>query len=106
MLINLVIQLVDCCFQILGPDMLKLKQIVIPEVKPHWDDLAYAMEYKIAEVKAINTNGRDVGERCTKLFEDWLTTPHGCTPKTWGTLIARIRNVDDLFAAAERITKK
>ena len=86
--------------------MLKLNQIVIPEVKAHWEDLAYSMGYEISQVGAIDRNGRDVGDRCSKLFEDWLETPHGCTPKTWGTLIREIKDVDELYAASKRITKE
>ena len=87
------------------PSISKLKKLVIPEVKAHWEDLAYSMGYEIAQVGAIDRDGRNVGERCTKLFEDWLESPHGCTPKTWGTLIVRIRDVDELYAAANRIQK-
>ena len=64
------------------------------------------MEYEIAEVNAIKVNGRDVRERCSELFKDWLETPHGCTPKTWGKLLERIRDVDKLYEAANRIQKK
>ena len=86
--------------------MFELKQIVIPEVAAHWKDLAYSLKYKIAQVDAIDRNGRDVGDRCTKLFEDWLETRHGCTPKTWGTLIRKIEDVAELYAASKRITKE
>ena len=86
--------------------MLELKQIVIPEVKAHWEDLAYSMGYEIADVDAIDRDGSNVGDRCTELFEDWLTAPRGYTPKTWGKLIEAIRRVEDLYVAAERITKK
>ena len=64
------------------------------------------MEYTIAQVEAIKQDGKDVGDRCSKLFEDWLKTPHGCTPKTWGTLIKRIKDVDELYAAADQIQKE
>ena len=86
--------------------MWKMKKIVIPEVKAHWEDLAYSMDYEIAQVDAIKENGKDVGERCSKLFKDWLETPHGCSPKTWGKLIERIRDVDELYAAADRIQER
>ena len=86
--------------------MLKLKQIVIPEVKAYWDNLAYSMKYEILQVEAIDRNGRDVGDRCSRLFQDWLETPNGCTPKTWKELIERIRSVSNLYAAAGRIKNK
>ena len=83
----------------------ELTKIVVPEVKAHWEDLAYSMGYEIADVKGIDRDGRNVGDRCTRLFEDWLESPRGCTPKTWKKLIERIRDVDELYAAAERIQK-
>ena len=83
-----------------------MKKVVVPEVKAHWEDLAYSMDYEIAQVEALKRDGKDVGNQCGKLFEDWLKTSNGCTPKTWGTLIKRIRDVDELYAAAERIQKK
>ena len=86
--------------------MFELNQIVIPEVAAHWKDLAFSMGYKIPQVNEIDRNGRDVGDRCSKLFQNWLETRHGCTPKTWGTLIKKIEDVNDLYAASERITKR
>ena len=83
--------------------MWKLKKLVIPEVKAHWEDLAYSLDYKSAQIKAIERDGKDVSERCTKLLQDWLDTNHGCTPKTWEKLLERIKDVDELYAAAERI---
>ena len=83
--------------------MWNLIKLVIPEVKAHWKNLAYSMEYKTAQIKAIETDGGDVSERCTELLQDWLDTSHGCTPKTWEKLLERIKDVDELYAAAERI---
>ena len=88
------------------PDMRKLKKIVIPEVKASWRDLAFSMGYDIPEVKAIESDDRDVEDRCTKLFMDWLETDHGDTPRTWQKLLEKIERVSDLYAAAERIKKK
>ena len=88
------------------PSIEELRRIVVPEVKAHWKDLAYSMGYEIAAVKGIDSDGRNVGDRCIGLFEDWLEFPRSCTPKTWKTLIERIRNVDELYAAADRIQKK
>ena len=80
--------------------MRKLKKLVIPEVKGYWEDLAYSMDYKTAQIQAIKRDGKDVSEQCTKLFVDWLTTNHGCTPKTWEKLLERIEDVDELNTAA------
>ena len=78
---------------------------VIPEVKASWEKLAYVMEYETSEVKAIR-DGKDLDDQCTKLFEDWLDTNHGCTPKNWKTLLERIKEVPQLYAAEGRIKKK
>ena len=86
--------------------MWKLKKVVIPEVKAHWYDLAYSLNYEIAQVQLIERDGRDVSERCTKLLQDWLDTNHGCTPKTWEKLLERIKEVEKLYAAAGRIKEK
>ena len=81
-------------------------RIVIPEVKAYWKDLAFSMEYKIREVKTMERDGQDSGERCSLLFEDWLDTNHGCTPKTWQNLLDRIKDVDELTVAAEHIKQQ
>ena len=86
--------------------MWDLKKIVILEVKADWENLAYALGYKTAQIKAIERDGRDVNERCTKLLQDWLETNHGCAPKTWEKLLERISFVDELYAAASRIKEK
>ena len=51
-------------------------------------------------------DGRNLHEQCRKLFEDWLTTGQGCTPKTWETLLQRIKRVSELSAAVEEIEKE
>ena len=83
-----------------------MKRIVIPEVKAYWRDLAFSMEYKIREVKAMEKDSQDCGERCSTLFEDWLDTNHGCTPKTWQNLLERIKDVDELAVAAKSIEQQ
>ena len=83
--------------------MWTLKKLVIPEVMADWEDLAFSMGYKNAQIKAIKRDGKDVSEQCTKLLQDWLDTNHGWTPKTWEKLLERIKDVDQLYAAADRI---
>ena len=60
--------------------MWDLINLVIPKVKASWINL--------------------------ELFEDWLTTGHGCTPKTWQTLLQRIKRVNGLTAAANEIKEQ
>ena len=88
---------------LLEPKMGELTKIVIPRVKAHWKDLAYAMEYSIGEVDGFDRDGRDLHDRCEKLFGNWLETGHGPMPKTYQTLLKYIKDVDYLNAASEEI---
>ena len=101
----------NLCVILPGPSLGKLTELVVPEVKAHWEALAYSMGYEITQIVAIERNGRDEGERCTKLFRDWLSGSRGINSlrnggQTWEELIVKIRNVDELNAAAERIQNK
>ena len=80
---------------------------MIPEIQAEWDKVAYSMGYDIGTVNSIERecNGK-LDRCCQKLFSDWLSTDHGCTPKTWQKLLERIKNVDNLVAAEENISKK
>ena len=86
--------------------MWDLINIVIPKVKASWENLAYSMNYDVAAVRGFERDGRSLDEQCRKLFEDWLTTGQGCTPKTWQTLLQRIKRVNNLTAAVEEIEKE
>ena len=86
--------------------MYELINIVIPKMKAQWQKLAYAMKYDIGEVNAFDKDGRDLEERCEKLFTNWITTGHGPTPKTYETLLKYIKKIDELTAAREEIEKE
>ena len=86
--------------------MYELFKTVIPKVKAHWQKLAFAMKYDNGEVDAFDKEGRDFEERCYKMFNNWLTTGHGPTPKTYETLLKYIQKTDDLTAAHEAIEKE
>ena len=88
------------------PIMWDLIKIVIPKVSADWEDLAYSMQYKIATVRAIKKDCSDCQPCCRKLFEDWLSTDNGATPKTWSTLLQRIKDVDSLAATVDKIKKE
>ena len=81
-------------------------KIVIPEVKASWIELAYSMDYSVNAVRGFEKDGRNLDEQCRKLFEDWLTTGHGCTPKTWQTLLDHLKQINDLTAAVNNIEKE
>ena len=87
-------------------EMSDIINIVIPKVKASWVELAYSMGYSINDVKGFEGDGRSLDERCRKLFENWLTTRQGCTPKTWQALLERIKQINELTAAVEEIEKE
>ena len=86
--------------------MRELINIVIPKVKASWVELAYSMGYNVNAVRGFREDGRDSDEKCCQLFEDWLTTRQGRTPKTWQTLLQCIEQVNKLTAAVEEIKEE
>ena len=86
--------------------MWHLIQIVIPKIQSEWEDVAYSMQYDINIVKTIKEDGQNSEKCCKKLFEHWLTTSHGVTPKTWFVLLRRIKEVNSLKATVETIEEE
>lgn len=87
--------------------MHELNKTVIIKVSAEWEDVAYALEYKISTVKHIrNKHNGDPKKCCKELFEDWLTTSNGAKPKIWKTLLDKIKEIDTLDSAAKEITEK
>ena len=101
----MILLLVSNCI-LLAPEMWDLIDLVIPKVKASWVNLAYSMGYSVNAVRGFKEDGRNSDEQCCQLFEDWLTTEHGCTPKTWQTLLQRIKRVNGLTAAADEIKEQ
>ena len=87
--------------------MWNLVKIVIPQIQAEWDKVAFSMGYDFNTINSIERecNGK-LDRCCQKLFSDWLNTNHGCTPKTWQKLLEKIKDVDNLVAAEENISKK
>ena len=84
--------------------MADLNKIVIPRIKAEWEDVAYALRYKIVTVNAIKAkHNEDPKNCCRELFIDWLSTNHGVDPKTWSTLLDKLKEVDNLSAATQEI---
>ena len=86
--------------------MRDLITIVFPKIKADWKHLAYSLKYDIPTVKEIERDSRDSRHCCINLFIDWLSTPHGASPKTWHTLLQKIKEVDSLSAAADYIKRE
>ena len=85
------------------PNMWEIIEIVIPKIQADWKYVAYSLRYQTALVKAFETDSCNSKDACLQLFEDWLCTNNGITPKDWNTLLDRIKAVDNLQAVAENI---
>lgn len=84
-----------------------LNMTVVPKIKAVWDDVAYALRYEIYTVDSIRSKyNSDPTKCCKELFRDWLTTNNGAGPKTWFTLLEKLKNVVDFAAAREVIMKE
>ena len=81
-----------------------INKIVVPKIQAEWEDVAYALRYKIYAVDAIKAKCNDDPKRCCKkLFTDWLSTDNGVGPKTWSTLLGKLKEVTDLSAATKEV---
>lgn len=83
------------------PEMRDLNRLVVPRIEVHWNDVAYALHYKLYTADAIQDKFK--GRACMRFFEDWLSTDHGASagPKTWLTLLNAIKEVE-LSASCQR----
>ena len=82
----------------------KINSIVVPRIQAVWEDVAYALSYEIPTVDTIKAKHKEDPKKCCKeLFKDWLSTDHGDSPKTWSTLIEKLKEVEDLAAATTEI---
>lgn len=85
------------------PDVWLVVSIVIPKIKAKWDHVAFSMGYSISAVKSFRRDAQNIEEACLNFLGDWLESNNGATPKTWGTLLDRVKAVDSLYAEAENI---
>ena len=82
----------------------ELNEIVIPKIQAEWEDVAYALVYDIPTVNNISQKcNEDPKKCCRELFKDWLSTDHGAGPKTWSTLLDKLKKVKELAAANNEI---
>lgn len=72
------------------------KDSYIPKVKASWEDVAFCMGYDVYFVKAAKEQFSTLDKQCKQVFTDWLITSHGPTPKTWQTLLSKLKDIDDL----------
>ena len=87
--------------------MENINKIVIPRIQAEWEDVAHALDYEIAKVNSIKTKHNNIPKRCCRdLFIDWLSTDRGASPKTWLTLLEKLKEIDDLSSATNDIINK
>ena len=92
---------------LLEPNMRQLIKIVIPKIAFMWKTVADFLEYDISTIENIEHKHRDDCEKCMNgLFRDWLSTNHGVRPKTWATLLDRLKEIDKLATATSDIEKE
>ena len=78
--------------------------IVVPRVCVWWEDVAFALYYKIPTVDTIKQKHHDDPKKCCRaLFIDWLSTNNGVSPKTWSTLLNAVSIIDELKAVSKEI---
>jgi len=81
-----------------------LNEIVIPRIQAEWENVAFALRYKIAMVKTIREKyHEDPRKCCSGLLQDWLTSGNGNSPKTWRTLLNALKRMNELTSAVEEI---
>ena len=89
------------------PQMMDLNRYVVPKIAAEWEDVAYALRFKIPTVNSINQKNYSNPKKCCKeLFKVWLSTDQGVSPKTWATLLNKLKQVEELTATVEYISQE
>ena len=90
------------------PGWWKVNTIVIPNTMSHWKDVALiSLQYDPSMVERLEKQyANDCKKCCTKLFEDWLDTKNGVSPKTWQTLLTQLNEVKGLADKVKEIIKR
>ena len=89
------------------PSMHDLIKIVVPKISAEWEDVAYALQFNIPTIESIVQRHNNNSKKCCKeLFKIWLTTNLGVIPKIWATLLDKLKEVPELWAAVEEITRE
>ena len=80
--------------------MRPLTRFVIPRIAFMWKTVADFLDYEINTIEAIAEKYRgDPYNCCDGLFRDWISTDRGVTPKTWTTLMTRLKEIGQLAMA-------
>jgi len=97
----------SCLYSNVVPEMGDLNVIVVPKIMAYWEDVAFALRYKIHVVEGIREKCHtDPKKCCQELFKDWVTTANGVSPKTWSTLLNKLTLVLELYAVTKEIRRE
>ena len=90
------------------PAWWKVNTIVIPIIMSHWKDVALiSLQYNPSMVERLDKQYTSDGKMCcTRLFDDWLNTENGVSPKTWQTLLTQLNEVEGLADKVKEIIKR
>ena len=93
---------------IIEPAWWKVNTIVILNITSHWKDVALiSLQYDASMVERLEKQYTSDSKRCcTKLFEDWLNSENGVSPKTWQTLLTQLNEVTGLADKVKEIIKQ
>ena len=84
-----------------------LINIVVPRVAAYWKDVAFNLDFKIPTTRIISEKCFHDPENCCKeLFERWLSSSEGKSPKNWSTLLTSLKCMEDLRNVTEKIEKE
>lgn len=84
-----------------------MEREVIPKIMDHWKDVAFnSLCFDTSMIAEIEKKGKnDPKHCCIILFEDWLKTENGVSPKTWETLLTQLGKIE-LSDKVEEIKKQ
>ena len=86
------------------PEMGDLIEIVIEKIQADWEEVAFVLRFKIHEVNNIKKKCKeDPRKCCQELFIKWLQAGCGIGPKTWATLLDKLKKIPQLAAVTEDI---
>ena len=93
---------------IIEPAWWKVNTIVIPNIMSHWKDVTLiSLQYDASMVERLEKQyTSDDKMCCTKLFDDWLNSENGVSPKTWQTLLTQLNEVEGLADKVKEIIKR
>jgi len=88
------------------PEMADINRIIIPRIQAEWEDVAYALRYKIHNVMAIKEKHKEDPRKCCReLFINWLSTDCGVSPKNWSVLLKKLHEVENLARVTNDIVE-